>query len=312
MPEGTVNGPAGRLGPFRPGAAPDRAPHRRDDRAAGDGRDGGALHRTADGVARAGSDDGPRAARRDLGRRPPGGRLARGAGACEAGQRGARGASGAGGRGAPPGNRRPTGSPAPAAAPAHLAAASVPARWSTGTRREPVRRSAEEAIARIASRPASGSRRPGPTPGCEPRGRSRGDHRATGEEHQCPADRPVTDRGQHDPDCDPSGKEQVVEALVVGERSHDLGLSSDAMPNRRYTLGRMNHRLSSTKNQAWRGLPRGRRRSRRCACPHCGRRTVSSRHMQYAESILDLVGDTPLVRLTRIPVATSARSTASR
>ena len=41
-----------------------------------------------------------------------------------------------------------------------------------------------------------------------------GDHRATGEEHQCPADRPVTDRGQHDPECDPSGKEQVVEALL--------------------------------------------------------------------------------------------------
>src|SRR4029450_8063923 len=28
---------------------------------------------------------------------------------------------------------------------------------------------------------------------------------------------------------------------------------------------------------------------------------ISSAQMQYAESILDLVGDTPLVRLTRIP-----------
>ena len=44
-----------------------------------------------------------------------------------------------------------------------------------------------------------------------------------------------------------------------------------------------------------------------------GRRApVSSAAMQYAESILDLVGDTPLVRISRASRATSARPSASR
>ena len=48
-----MSGPPGRLGPFRNGCGADRAADRRADRAAGDGRDRGAVHRQADGVASA-------------------------------------------------------------------------------------------------------------------------------------------------------------------------------------------------------------------------------------------------------------------
>ena len=79
MPEGTVNGPAGRLGPFRPGAAL-VALRTGATIVPGDGGDW-RLYIGRRMASRASSDDGPRAARRDLGRHPPSGRFTRGAGA---------------------------------------------------------------------------------------------------------------------------------------------------------------------------------------------------------------------------------------
>ena len=67
MPEGTVSGPAGTIGPFRVGLGADRAPDRGADRAVRDGRHRGALPRPADGVAGPAGHLGRRAARASTG-----------------------------------------------------------------------------------------------------------------------------------------------------------------------------------------------------------------------------------------------------
>ncbi len=127
MPEGTVSGPAGRIGPFRPGAALIAI------------RTGAPLvplvivgteelyigRRMASKVLPATSV--ARAARRCLGRHPPGARVARRARAGQATHGPPRGAPRPRGRDAPSTNRRPAVAPATAAQAAHLA---VPAPWT--------------------------------------------------------------------------------------------------------------------------------------------------------------------------------------
>ena len=133
MPEGTVNGPPGRLGPFRPGAALIAL------------RTGATIvplamagteelyigRRMASRVLRA---DDVRDLLGELGRRPARAGLARRAGAREAGQRGPRRAPRAGRRGAAPGDRRPADPSAPPPTPSDLA---VPRSRPAGARREP-------------------------------------------------------------------------------------------------------------------------------------------------------------------------------
>ena len=68
----------------------------------------------------------------------------------------------------------------------------------------------------------------------------------------------------------------------------------------------MNQRLSSTKNQAWSpAATRAATMATMCmaalwALERPPRHRYTRPRMQYAESILDLVGDTPLVRLSRV------------
>ena len=68
MPEGTVSGPPGRLGAMRTGWAIIALRTDAAGPAAGDGRHGGAVHRPADGVARAATAVGARAGRPGAGR----------------------------------------------------------------------------------------------------------------------------------------------------------------------------------------------------------------------------------------------------
>lgn len=95
------------------GRSADRAPHRREDRAAGDGRDGGAVHRAPAGISHPAAHVRARAARRCLGWRPARTRLARRARAREACQRGARSPDRPGRGAAVPRDDRPAVAPAP-------------------------------------------------------------------------------------------------------------------------------------------------------------------------------------------------------
>ena len=150
MPEGTVSGPPGRIGPFRPGAALIAI------------RTGAPVvplvmagteelyigRRMATKVLPA--DERPRPAGRRLGRHAARGGEPRGARPGQGADGALRGAARPGGGGAPAGNRRPTRTPAPAPEAAHVA---VPAARTAGSNRDLIR--APRARARSARHPGA-------------------------------------------------------------------------------------------------------------------------------------------------------------